>query len=223
MEFTDGKTTTNKEEEEATATPTVTTTTSEKEEEIATTTPTVTSTTSEEEANSSTSSSTTVTVEESKIGVKLAPFNPTHPDAIEIAINLLEFVEGDIVYDLGCGDGRFLIQACQKFPFLTCYGIEYDRDLCTKAIALISANNLTSQINIIHNNVLDVDISNATVLFIYLVPEGILKLKDTLISALMRGSRIATYVFSVPGLKPVETVLYKNAVKIYFYTKASIP
>lgn len=45
-----------------------------------------------------------------KIGEKLAPFNPSDPKVVEIAVGLLELNDGDIVYDLGCGDGRFLIE-----------------------------------------------------------------------------------------------------------------
>jgi precorrin-6B methylase 2 len=44
------------------------------------------------------------------VGEKLAPYNPTNVDAINIAINLLKIKEGDVLYDLGCGDARFLVQ-----------------------------------------------------------------------------------------------------------------
>jgi hypothetical protein len=49
---------------------------------------------------------TTAAVPMSKVGEKLAPYNPTSPEAIEIAISLLNIGDGDVVYDLGCGDGR---------------------------------------------------------------------------------------------------------------------
>jgi hypothetical protein len=56
------------------------------------------------------------------VGEKLAPYNPTNVDAINIAINLLKIKEGDVLYDLGCGDARFLVQvhlyvfsSCTKF------------------------------------------------------------------------------------------------------------
>ena len=45
-----------------------------------------------------------------KVGQKLAPYNPTNPDCLQIAIDLLEIIPGDVVYDLGCGDGRFLVE-----------------------------------------------------------------------------------------------------------------
>ena len=44
------------------------------------------------------------------VGPKLAPFNPTNLDAIHVALDLLHLTSNDVVYDLGCGDGRFLIE-----------------------------------------------------------------------------------------------------------------
>lgn len=49
-------------------------------------------------------------VQDGKIGEKMAPYNPTDRVAISIALGFLELRENEIVYDLGCGDGRFLIE-----------------------------------------------------------------------------------------------------------------
>lgn len=70
---------------------------------------------------------------DNKIDDKLAPFNPTCDDAIKIAFNLCDLKESDIVYDLGCGDGRVLIYACKNY---SCKGIgyEYDKKFYDKAI-----------------------------------------------------------------------------------------
>jgi hypothetical protein len=51
------------------------------------------------------------------VGEKLAPYNPTNTDAIHIAINLLKIQADDYVYDLGCGDARFLVQV-ERMVFL---------------------------------------------------------------------------------------------------------
>jgi len=79
-------------------------------------------------------------------GLKLAPYNPTNIDAIEIVLNLLnipiireESVEprNDIIlYDLGCGDARLLIQACLRCnsSSLRCIGVEYDGNLVEIAL-----------------------------------------------------------------------------------------
>lgn len=49
-------------------------------------------------------------VEETTLGRKLAPYNPTNVDCVTLALNLLELHDGDLLYDLGCGDGRFLVE-----------------------------------------------------------------------------------------------------------------
>ncbi len=49
------------------------------------------------------------------IGQKLAPYNPTNLEAVHIALNLLQITSSDILYDLGCGDGRLLIEVSAYF------------------------------------------------------------------------------------------------------------
>eukprot|EP01035_Chromulina_nebulosa_P025582 gene25582-33399_t len=142
-----------------------------------------------------------------KIGDKLAPFNPTNIEAIHVAIKMLNIKESDIVFDLGCGDGRFLIEVCKYFSSVNiqCFGVEYDLDLCTRAREFITQHGMVDRIQIIHDNVVNVNFAaTATVLFIYLVPEGILRLKENIIAALNNGARVVTYVFSIPGLTPKE-------------------
>ena len=155
------------------------------------------------------------------IGLKLAPYNPTNVEAIEVALDLLKIVDDDVIYDLGCGDARFLIQACSKVTKIRCIGIEYDLKYYEKACMNVISNNLEDKIKIIHDNVLNINfIEDATVLFIYLVPEGMNKLRENLIKALDKGVRIVTYVFSIPDLSPSQVVLYKGSTKIYLYVKS---
>jgi len=55
-------------------------------------------------------SNVNIVTEDENIGPKLAPFNPTSTEAIKIALDLLELKDNDVLYDLGCGDGRLLIE-----------------------------------------------------------------------------------------------------------------
>lgn len=84
------------------------------------------------------------------IGPKLAPYNPTNADAIDMALDLFNFNIGGastgLIYDLGCGDGRFLIQACRRFPHLNGIGIEYDSHLVCKANDVISSNGMPDRV-----------------------------------------------------------------------------
>ncbi len=74
------------------------------------------------------------------------------------------------------------------------------------------------QVSILHQNVLDADISAATALFVYLVPEGMVLVKDRLAELVAAGSRVVSYVFSIPGMVPTRIVTYKKVMKIYLYT-----
>lgn len=167
-----------------------------------------------------------------KIGKKLAPYNPTNHECVTMALDMLSLrPEGELLYDLGCGDARLLIEACRRFPGLKGVGVEYDAEVLMKARAAITTAisaednettnhlNLIERIELIHANVLDVDISNATAFFIYLVPEGMKLLAPTLINLINsgRGIRIVSYVFSIPGLTPKQTMTYKKSTNLYLY------
>eukprot|EP01041_Mallomonas_annulata_P004091 gene4091-8133_t len=149
----------------------------------------------------------------SLLGPKLAPYNPTNHDAVKIALGLLDLLPSDILYDLGCGDARLLIEGCKMFDSgPRCIGVEYDSALCERAIENIQANGLNERITIIHANVLDADFSDATAIFIYLVPEGIIAIKEKLLSLIGRGTRVVTYVFSIPDLEPKKM---REILKLY--------
>mmetsp|Transcript_29622 Transcript_29622/g.50007 ORF Transcript_29622/g.50007 Transcript_29622/m.50007 type:complete len:202 (+) Transcript_29622:40-645(+) len=150
-------------------------------------------------------------------GPKLAPFNPTSVECVHLALDMLQVQEEDVLYDLGCGDGRLLIEASKKYG-ISGVGIEYDSALCDKARAKVEEEGVGDKVNIVHANVLDVDISPATIIFIYLVPEGMRAMREALVSAIEdRAVRVVTYVFSIPEQPPVEVQLYKNIMKLYLY------
>eukprot|EP01031_Cornospumella_fuschlensis_P029598 gene29598-35731_t len=152
----------------------------------------------------------------STVGVKLAPFNPSHDEVVEIALDLMKLRPDDVLYDLGCGDARILVKACHRFPSIRAVGVEYDLAVYEKATKLVNDHNL-GQIILLHDNVLNVDFDSATAIFVYLLPEGMKQLKDKFVSLLDRGVRIVSYVFSIPDIAPAKIELYKSATKIYLY------
>lgn len=159
-------------------------------------------------------------MESVQIGQKLAPFNPTHEEAIDVAIEMLSITNQDIVYDLGCGDGRFLMQSLQRRGIKKGVGIEYDSSLVQRALDRCNCKEGEvnhERLHIIHGNVLDVDFSEANVLFIYLVPEGMRSIKSKLLKMLTKGCRIVTYIFSIPGVSPRRVEVFKSSTKLYLY------
>jgi len=158
---------------------------------------------------------------------KLAPFNPTDISAQKLAFEALKLSPSDVLYDLGCGDGRFLIHASSNLSSsspsspssLRCIGVEYDKVYADRA-ALATENN--ESITILHANVLDVEMDDATAVFVYLVPDGLKMCKDKLFDVLRRGGRVASYMFSIPELNPVETFSSKGGCKVRLYDSSCV-
>ena len=83
-----------------------------------------------------------------KIGDNLAPFNPTMPYVVETALAMLSLTAEDVLYDLGCGDGRVMIAAAQAVPGLRCIGVEYDLKYATRAQEAVDAAGLGDRITV---------------------------------------------------------------------------
>ncbi len=85
-------------------------------------------------------------------------------------------------------------QACQVNPTIRAKGIEYDSDIYERACALVQGSGLDdSRVQILHDNVLNIDFSEATCIFVYLVPEGMALLKQSFMDSLERNVRIVSY------------------------------
>ncbi|CAM9570778.1 unnamed protein product [Choristocarpus tenellus] len=153
-------------------------------------------------------------------GKKLAPFNPSSDAVIQISLEMLQVVKSDVVYDLGCGDGRMLVEAV-RLSGAQGIGVEYDQKYVDRAEQRVAEAGMSGQVKILHMNVLDADLVDATALFIYLCPSAMKALRETLVSLLQGGARIVTYVFSLPGLVPVMVKEFKST-KIHLYTQGSI-
>lgn len=138
-------------------------------------------------------------------GPTLAPFNPTSDDAMSIAVELLGPVTADdVVWDIGCGDGRFLTAVCAETG--SGFGVEISAELAARAEAKVSASAASNRIRILCQDALQVDFSSATVLLLYLVPKGLAALAPKL-NALAEGDhkvRVVANFFSVPGWTPVK-------------------
>lgn len=73
-----------------------------------------------------------------------------------------------------------------------------------------------------HADVCTTDLTDATAIFVYLVPAGLKLIQEKLHDCLRRGCRIASYMFSVPGLTPVKTDSTKGGCKVHFYDSSSL-
>ncbi|KAF0757965.1 hypothetical protein AaE_004089 [Aphanomyces astaci] len=106
------------------------------------------------------------------LATNLAPFNPTGDGAIQVAMDMLRPQKSDVVYDIGCGDARFLVTAAVSTG-CTCIGIEYDADLVRRAHLSVEQHHVVDLVSIRHEDATDADFTDATLIFLYLVPKGI--------------------------------------------------
>jgi predicted RNA methylase len=134
-------------------------------------------------------------------------------------IDLAKITEDDIIYDLGSGDGTALITAAKR-KGARGVGVEIDplRVFISRIAVVLSG--ISHKIKIVRKNFFDVNISEATVIFMYLVPKALNKLKPKLLEELQPGTRIVTFVYKMD--LPLIASDPKNEVYVYEIPKKSV-
>jgi predicted RNA methylase len=133
----------------------------------------------------------------------LAPAYPTPQTIVDRMLTLAQVKPGEMVYDLGCGDGRIVIAAAQKFG-ARAVGIEIRRDIYEKTLAHVASLGLSDQVRIVQGNALRYDISPADVVTLYLLTSSNERLKPVLLKYLKPSARIVSHDFEIRGWKPVS-------------------
>ena len=139
----------------------------------------------------------------------LAPYIPTPQLIVEKMLQAGRVTAGDVVYDLGSGDGRIVITAAQKFG-AKAVGVEIRQDLVQMAEARIKALGLEDRVTMLHDSALRVDFSGASVVTMCLLTSSNERLKPNLQKYLKPGSRVVSNEFPIKGWKPVEVVHVKT-------------
>lgn len=126
-----------------------------------------------------------------------SPWSPwwrTNKKTARAICKLASIKTNDIVYELGSGEGVFLITAAKEFGAKG-VGIEIDLLRVFVSKLLIRLYGVSDKIKILRNNFFKEDLSSATVIFIYLVPKAIARLKPKLLKELKPGTKIVSYVY----------------------------
>jgi tRNA A58 N-methylase Trm61 len=114
---------------------------------------------------------------------------------------LADLKPGDVLYDLGSGDGRAVIMAAQDFG-ATSVGIELRDDLAKKALISINEAGLNEKAQIIQKDIFNVNLSSANVVFLYLTTSANERIRPKLESELRPGTRVVSHDYEVLGWKP---------------------
>lgn len=135
----------------------------------------------------------------------IAPYVPSPPQVIRQMLVLSELKAGEILFDLGSGDGRTVIMAAKEFGARS-VGVELREDLAKKALGTIYAQRLQDRITIVNGDIFSVDLTSADVIFLYLTTSANEKIKPKLETELKNGVRVVSHDYEVVGWKPVKTV-----------------
>ncbi|MDB9529420.1 class I SAM-dependent methyltransferase [Oscillatoria sp. CS-180] len=130
---------------------------------------------------------------------------PTPQDAVDAMLALAQVGPDDVLYDLGCGDGRLLIQAAQRWGTRG-VGIDIDPVRIRQAQAAVHAAGVSDQVKLHQGNLYDSDLSCATVVALYLLPHLNLRLKPRLLQQLASGARVVSHQFDMGDWEPDQVV-----------------
>jgi SAM-dependent methyltransferase len=131
-------------------------------------------------------------------------FVPTAFETVIAMLKLAEVSDKDIVYDLGCGDGRFVVTASQQFGARG-VGVDIDPERIKEARELAKRTGADSKVRFIEGDLFETDISEATVVTLYLLTRLNLKLRPKLMKELSPGTRIVSHAFDMGDWKPEKT------------------
>jgi len=144
----------------------------------------------------------------------LGPYAGSLREQIRLMLRAAKVKPDELVIDVGSGDGRIVILAAEEFG-ARAIGIELDAELVAHSRSVVAARGLDDRVSILHANALDVDISPADVVTLYLTPQGLALLRPYLERTLRPGTRVVSNVFQIPGWEPAAESLPKEEIWLY--------
>jgi SAM-dependent methyltransferase len=146
----------------------------------------------------------------------------TPPEVVVEILRLAGVGPGDTVYDLGSGDGRIVIAAARDFGG-SGVGVEIDPDLVAESARNARRTGVGDRARFLLQDIFDADISEATVVTMYLSPEVNLRLRPRLLSQLKPGSRIVSHDFPIGDWQPARVVNFKGPERTHVLSLWIVP
>ena len=134
---------------------------------------------------------------------KIVPYVPTPQDVVERMLELAQVKKGDVVYDLGSGDGRIVVTAAKKYG-VKAVGFEIDPERIKESRENIRKEGVGKLVEIRQQDIRTVDLSPASVLTMYLLPEVNLMIRPNIWKEMKPGSRVVSHDFDMGDWKPLK-------------------
>ena len=154
---------------------------------------------------------------------RFVPLVATSPHIVREMLELAQVGTEDIIYDLGSGDGRILIAAVKEFGAKKAIGYETNEDFYQISLSEIKHQNLQDKITVIKEDLFKADISEASVIILYLTPEANEVIKPKLEKEAKHGTRIVSRSFEIRKWQPIKVTYLTYSTgnpcrPIYLYT-----
>jgi tRNA A58 N-methylase Trm61 len=131
----------------------------------------------------------------------IAPFVPSPTTVVEYMLKLAGLKSGEVLFDMGSGDGRTVIMAAKTFGARG-VGIELREDLAKKAMGAIHESGLDDRVTILNDDMFNVNLTSADVVYLYLTTSANEKIKAKLERDLKKGARVVSHDYEVVGWRP---------------------
>lgn len=139
------------------------------------------------------------------------PYEPTHPSVVKAMLRLAGVGKGDVVYDLGCGDGRIVVTAVAEFGAARAVGIDLNPQRLKEATERAQGAGVIDKIRYVQGNIMEVDASPATVVTMYLLDSVNLMVRPKLFQELSPGTRCVSHAFHMHDWKQDKIIQHPKA------------
>jgi hypothetical protein len=140
---------------------------------------------------------------------KIVPYVPTPQEVVDRMLEIAQVKAGDVVYDLGSGDGRIVVTAAKKYG-VKAIGFEIDPERIKESAENIKKAGVGNLVEIRQQDIRTVDLSPASVLTMYLLPEVNLMIRPNIWKQMKPGSRVVSHDFDMGDWKPLKTESFKD-------------
>jgi len=168
-------------------------------------------------ANSNATTTTNQTTAGKQLRTPDVVYVPTPDEVVDAMLTVAKVGKGDVLYDLGSGDGRIPIKAAQKYNVARGTGIDINPERIKEAEANLKTAGVGDRVRFLNEDLFEANFSDATVVTLYLLPTLNLKLLPKLLNDLKPGTRIVSHAFDMGSWKPEQT-LDVNGRTVYFWT-----
>ena len=146
----------------------------------------------------------------------MSAFVPTPQERVHVMLKVAKVTTNDMVYDLGCGDGRIVIAAATEYHARG-VGIDIDPQRIKEATKHAAEEGVSDLVSFRRVDLFEADIHDATVVTLYLLPAMNLELRPRLLKQLRPGTRIVSHQFDMDDWLPQQTVDVDGR-KVYLWT-----